>query len=250
MVIVKLTEELLPHFIFLVDGIEDSNNDLVVSTLLQECREKGIETSWHSLSRALTFRKILKEGLQPKQTYHIPKKKTLDALTKYYYGEAFVFRDLVRNSNDIDVNPSEVSTHYKKCVPRVETVVTIFEKKEEKIEHLNEQSDACIHFLKELESCSLKQFIEDEVNQRFDLLKNEIKDELEVKSELIGFLENRLEKLERKKIFSHFIYRFFGSFGLFFVNIDYDEIGKIEMLEDFLDTYEGLTDDDAIDEFL
>jgi hypothetical protein len=79
---VKLTEELLPHFVFLVDGIEDSNKDLVIGTLLQECRDRGIETSWHSLSRALAFRKIISVGLKPKQTYHIPQKKTLDALTK------------------------------------------------------------------------------------------------------------------------------------------------------------------------
>ena len=250
MIIVRLTEELLPHFIFLIDGIEDSNEDLVISTILKECQDIGIETSWHSLSRAFTFRKILKEGLQSKQTYHIPKKKTLDALTKYYYGDAYIFRDLARNSNDIGVSPSEVLTYYAKSEPKAETVAKIFHKKPEKIEHLNEQSDACAHFLKELKSLPLKQFIEDEVNQRIDLLKNEIKDELEVKTELIGFLENRLEKLERKKVFSHFIYRFFGSFGLFFVNIDYNEISKTGMLEDFLDTYEGLTDDDTIDELL
>lgn len=250
MIVVKLTEELLPYFIFLVDGIEDSNEDLVISTLLKECEDMGIGTSWHSLSRVFAFRKILREGLQPKQPYHIPKKKTLDALTKYYYGEAYIFRDLARNSNDIGVCPSEVSTYYEKSKPKAETVATIFKKKPEKIEHLNEQSDACTHFLKELKSLSLKQFITNEVDQRIDQLKKEIRDELEVKSELIQFLENRLEKLERKKNFSHFIYRFFGSFGLFFVNIDYDAVEKTGMLEDFLDNYQGLSDDDVIDELL
>lgn len=250
MIIVRLTEELLPHFIFLIDEIENSNNDLVISTILKECQDIGIETSWHSLSRAFTFRKILKEGLQPKQTYHIPKKKTLDALTKYYYGEAYIFRDLARNSNDIGVSPSEVSTYYAKSEPKAETVAKIFRKKPEKIEHLNEQSDACAHFLEELKSLSLKQFIANEVEQRVDRLKIEIRDELEVKSELIQFLENRLEKLERKKNLSKYIYRFFGSFGLFFVQIDYDDIEKTGMLDDFLDNYQGFSNDDVMDELL
>lgn len=49
--------------------------------------------------------------------------------------------------------------HYAKCMPTSETIVAIFEKKEEKIELLNEQADACAHFLKELEACSLNEWV-------------------------------------------------------------------------------------------
>ncbi len=250
MVIVKLTEELLPYFLFLIDEIENSNKDIVISELLKECTDKEIETSWHSLSRAFTFRKILKEGIKSKQTYYVPLKKTLDALTKYCYGEDFIFRDLVKNSNGIDVSEIKVLEHYQGNTPKAVTITQIFEKKPEKIELVQEQLDACTHFLKELESCTLKQFIAKEIDERFNTLQKEVKKELDLKSELIQFLESKIDKLEGKKRQSNFIYRFFGSLGLFFVSINYDEVVKTGILEDFLDACYGLIDDDTIDELL
>lgn len=250
MVIVRLTEEYLPHFMFLMDEIKKSTWDLKIGALEDECTDRGIKTSWSSLKRAFTLRQILEEGLRPNQTFYIPKKETLDALTQYCYGGNFIFRDLVQNAHDIDVDPKEVLQHYDSNRPKPETVRALFGEKPEKIEHYREQLDACKLFLEELNTRSWKQFINEEIDLRFNSLRKEMNDELKLKSELILFLEERVQKLERQHKRSNFIYRFFGSFGLFFLSVDYDEIDKTKLLQDFLDEYDGLIDDETVDELL
>ncbi len=251
MVVTKLTRELLPHFIFLIDEIHASQSDFVeIGKLARECRDKEIDTSWHSLNRAFAFRNLFKESISPEQTFNIPKKKTLDALTKYLYGEDFIFRDLVLNNNQIDVDNKIIQKHYLANLPNPDTLKKVFEKRPPKVEHLDNQIDAHNHFIQELKIHSLKEFIADEVNKRFEELQKEMTTELELKKDLLSQLEDKIIELEKKRRRAHFVYRFFGMFGLFFVTIDYDEITKTEILEGFMDEYQGILKEDFLDEIL
>ncbi|ASV30816.1 hypothetical protein [Maribacter cobaltidurans] len=217
---------------------------------MKECHEKDIKTSWHSLNRAFSLRELLNDEISADQVYSIPKKETLDALTKYSYGNEFIFRDLIEPTESIGLSKAEILRYYEINRPNSATMAEIFRTKPEKIEHIRDQQDIYTHLKLELESKLFKDFISERVREELEISFGHFQEDLERKAAMIKLLENKIDKLTKQRSLSTLIYRFFGSVGLFFVAIDYDMVSKESVLEEFFDDHSIILGDDSMNDLV
>lgn len=241
MTVTTLNEELLPYFIYLMDDIlEDCNGFFDSKTIVETLKENGYIISEKSIKRAFALREQLKKPDNLTEATWRPHKKTLDALTKYFYGGNYIFKDLVTN-NGIDVPKEKIESHYLKNRPTNEILNAIFKPQPEKIKHIESQ----IYFCEECKTL-VERMNDEEFNLKF---KNELKDKLKSQNEIIAHLEMRITSLEKKQRQATWVYRIFGTFGLFFVSIDYNSLTLDTILDEFLNDH-LVESDDILDELL
>ncbi|MFK7814594.1 MAG: hypothetical protein AB8B59_19010, partial [Maribacter sp.] len=181
----------------------------------------------------------------------LPKKKTLDALTKYYYGRRFVFRDLVCTEPDILVNEAEVQEHYKVQRPTKTVIDQLFKKQAEKIDFITDQKEAYEECLFEINN-RFSEVVKDlkETKTRFEAFQIKTNDDIKVQNRLIEHLKSEIDRLETKRKRACWVDRFFGGLGLFFMPIDYKEINLNTIMEDYLDGLEGIHEDDILEDII
>lgn len=239
MVVTKLNIKLVPYFIYLVDDIIEDCKGFVDCEMIVDRLRNNYDYIIHekSIERAFILREQLKKNDRLTARIWLPHKKTLDALTKYLYNGDYEFRDLILNKN-IGIPKEKIESHYLKNRPTNEILNAIFKPRPEKIKHIESQIYIC-------EEC--KTLVERMNDEAFNLkFKNELKDKLKSQNEIIAHLEMRITSLEKKQRQATWVYRIFGTFGLFFVAIDYRELSMDIILSDVYTDSDYLVQDDNI----
>ena len=252
MVITKLTKEFLPEFIFLMDAILESDKGaLDMEEILQISEEKGYTISSRTFQRAFELRKVLKEE-NFETTTVLPSKKTLDALTIYYYGgNPDSFRDLIQNK-DGAVDKEEVQRHYEVHKPSEKIIKKIFDQPK-KLQLRQEYIEGLELLLYELKHQPLETFVGKLMDRKLQALREELGPK-ELKEELEGYIEKRLKQEEKRRKRSSIIYRFLGSIALFFITTPQFDDLKMEVLsafsEDVLEDSEIVGEDGELEDEL
>lgn len=239
MAITKLNIKYIPHFIYLMDDLISTCNNIVdTKEIAYHLEEKGYKISEKSLGRTLVLREQLNKKSHLSAKVHIPMKITLDAITKYLYGVDFMFRDLVTQT--IGISNEEIEKHYFKHRPTQAILDAIFSPKPEKIRFIESQIDFCKKSKASIQDMSMEEFIE-EINRKVENFKKETKNELLLKDLIIENLEKRIGTLEKKLKQASFVYRFFGFSGLFFVPIDYRELTMDILFDDYIEGWDNVS---------
>ncbi|MFD0797039.1 hypothetical protein ACFQZJ_06180 [Maribacter chungangensis] len=252
MIITKLTAEHLRYFIFLMDGIISREEDFIeVGRIFKELQQQEIDISWHSINRAFELRNALKMELPPNKKAVLPQKRTLDALTKYYYGKRFVFRDLVCTEPDILVSEEEVRQHYERQRPTDAVIHQLFKKQPEKIAFIADQKESYEECLLDVEN-RFNEVVDElkETKERFKEFQLKVEEDINVQNMMITHLKAKIEQLETKRKRAFWVYRFFGAIGLFFVRIDYKQINLDTVIEDYLDGLDDILEGDILEDII
>ena len=241
-----LKRKYLPAFIYVVDEIirEDIEPDY---RDISECGVFGDqEVDERSIKRAFELREELRKNQLERRVYK-PTQKTLNALTYYQFEEkSLTFLKMARRYRD------HIAAHYKEHAPPETVLMEVFPKRPQKIQHLQTQEQTYHKYTVELKVASLEDFVkgmDQQLMERFNNLQRHM-DVLTVKASLLEHLELKALDIQKQLKQAHFMYNTLGAFGLFWVSIDYDTVDKASILEDFLDDYEGLVDDDFLDDFI
>ena len=237
MVITKLTKEFLPEFIFLMDAILESNKGVLdTEEILQVSEEKGHVISSRTFQRAFELRKALKEENFETPTV-LPSKKTLDALTIYYYGgNPDSFRDLIQNK-DGAVDKEQVQQHYEAHKPSDKIIKKVFDQPK-KLQLQQEYIEGLELLLYELKNQPLETFVGKLVDRQLQALREELGPK-ELKEELEGYIEKRLKQEEKRRKRSSIIYRFLGGIALFFMGTPQFDDLKTEVLSAFFEDFDN-----------
>ncbi len=242
---IRLTEEHVPGFIYLMDQIIKYDLDSISESIYITIAEKGkhLDNKVHprTISRAFNLRENLKKGEIIKHDYNLPKIETLNVLTAYHFEQKIKRFRLFEKKYE-----EPILSYYNSHEPPNDILKTIFKKQPVKINHIQKQEDTLVELLNELNGISLEDFVKFWVDESLRQ-KNKDLDLNNVILELKGYIDQRINEIVKKKRKTSFLYRLFGSFGLFFVSIDYREMSKESILDDFFNDYDILlTEDDSV----
>ncbi|MFS4448379.1 hypothetical protein [Maribacter sp. 2307UL18-2] len=246
MPITKLTKEYLAAFVYIIDLITAEEAELDYVKIADEGVGAKKDIDARTIKRAFELREELAKVTVEKKVYK-PSLKTLNTLTAYYFDDTDE-----RFLNISKTHETDIKAHYEKFKPTVKVIETIFPSGPEKIIHLRQQQETVEETLEDLKGEAEQKmdlFLADMEGQIVERFKK-INDQLEAKTDLITHLELQIEALQRKLKQAQFMYNTLGALGLFFVSINYDSLDKESLVEDFLDDYEGLVDENVIDDIL
>lgn len=246
MPITKLTKEYLAAFVYIIDLITAEEAELDYVKIADEGVGAKKDIDARTIKRAFELREELAKVTVEKKVYK-PSLKTLNTLTAYYFDDTDE-----RFLNIAKTHETDIKAHYEKFKPTAKVIETIFPSGPEKIIHLRQQQETVEETLEDLKGEAEQKmdlFLADMEGQIVERFKK-INDQLEAKTDLITHLELQIEALQRKLKQAQFMYNTLGALGLFFVSINYDSLDKESLVEDFLDDYEGLVDENVIDDIL
>jgi hypothetical protein len=234
-----LSQEYLPAFIYLIDGIRKDDGQPDYRKIAFEAIGVKKEIDARSIQRTFELRDYLYGEYNKK--VHRAKRKTLNVITTYYFDDLkWSFSSFAKQYD------AEVKAYCAKNPPLPDRVAEVFKSEPEKTEHLRKQIAVYENLLEETREKDLASFME-EIQFYVEKKQKTLVDEIQLKDQLIRKLEARLERVEAQLAKSHWVYRIFGPFGLFFVTIDYGMPDKVSVLNDFFEGH-GLGGTDLLDD--
>ena len=250
----KFTREDVPVFMYLLSEIKGTEHYKASNNFAKDIEEKGsvegcFEVSDTNARRVFRLYDNLKAGEVIERNYTRPNRNTLNVFTTYLFYKKGLETKPVYFSAFKKHNKSDINAYYLNNKPSDFILNEIFKKLPSKINHLQNQEDTLYAMLNELNGISLENFVKFWVDESLRENKKE-KDLSKIKSELKNYIDNRINSIEKKKRRASFISRFFGSLSLFFISIDYREISKENVLDDFLNNYDALVDEDVLDDLI
>ncbi len=256
MAISRLTQEHLPAFIFLTDQIieydfnsERAETGNIFKIIASYGPGSNDGTIVHrTVRRAFNLRKNLSAGKIVTQDYNLPEIKTLNTLTYFHYEKKSPTRFKILEKE----YRKDIEEHYKNNRPSDEIIALIFEKRPEKLDFLDKKKDDLedlVIRITERKLDGIKEELE-ETKKRFEEFQARVNDDIQLQNSIIAHLRSEIAQIQSKRKHASLIYRFFGSLGLFLVPIDYNEATLGQVLEDFMDHYEGLDLDDVLDDLV
>lgn len=249
MAITRLNQELLPYFVYLLDQIKDDEGNFIdVGAIFDFMKDNDISCSWHAIRNAFVLRKELGRKTPSGKPIHLTSKNTLDALTVYWFGTGYIFKDLVNNTNDIGIPNSEVKAHYKKAGLNLPMVAKIFGHKYEKERFLEMRKEILEDFREEFVSkSSLDEILVKlniETEKKFTRYRKKVNDDLRLREDLIVELQVQIDELKKKSRWTTVLRGIFGTLGAFIVAIDYNEDVIGGFFQEFLTIKGEIIDDD------
>ncbi|WP_394747136.1 hypothetical protein [Spongiimicrobium salis] len=238
--ITKLTKGFLPEFVFLTDAILQADNDVLdLEDMVVALEELGFKISSRTLQRAFDLRKALETNTY-EDSLVVPSRKTLDGLTLFYYGgNPGTFLELVQYKHG-QLKKEEVLDYYETCTPSDRMIKQVFDQPK-KIQLRQEYIEGLELLLYELQYKSLESFVDKMLDNRFKELREKLGTQ-ELKEELEGYIEKRLEEEKKKRKRSSFIYRILGGIALFFMTTPQFDDLKTEVLSAFYDDFDETLD--------
>lgn len=255
-----LSKEDLPAFIYLIDQIisYDSNSERGdVQNIYKLIATEGVghrkvSITDKTIRRAFNLRENLREGHVVFKDFNKPQLNTLNVLTLFYFQDEKITR-FKRFKAFKKAFKIEINEYYKSNKPSNEIIDLVFRKTPEKITFLEENKgrlEEVLDMVTKNDFEKLKMELENS-NQRFKAFQKEVSKDLKLQEELIEHLKQRIIKIEKERKRANFLFRIFGSLGLFIAPIsNYNIISTEDVISNFIDGYFSLDEDDLVDNLM
>ena len=248
----KLDRDNIPAFVFLIDCILEDHQttksaDQGLKKLYRHIADTGPKNkesiSERTIERAFGLRQQLREkdNLSVQHVY-MPKLKTLDTITRFYFLENPITYSTYRARFT-----KQIDAHYQNNEVSETILATVFKKLPYKIELQQEQICQLQQLLEELKEGTLEDFVAQITPQQRKPFNDNA---VALKNEIERLVVEKISASEQKMRNSMLLYRWLGGFGLLFAATPKLSSLKEELLEDFLHAYEdeidlrGENDDD------
>lgn len=251
-----LTKEHLPAFIYLTDQIiayDFESKDAEVDNIYSMIADSGPganngSISSRSISRAFNLRKNLRRGKIVAKDFSRPHIRTLNTLTLFHYEGEHPTRFKIFEKT----YKEDISRYYEANRPSEEIVALIFKKRPEKQELFARKQEDLEDLLARVVESTIDDLKKElsESKERFEAFQRKTNDDIKVQNGLIAHLKIEIKKMQSKRKRAALIYRFFGSFGLFLVQTDYRDIRIDDVFDDYLDDFDGIEEEDILDDII
>lgn len=251
-----LTKEHVPAFIYLTDQIiayDFESENAEVTDIYSIIADNGPganngSISARTISRAFNLRKNLRHGKIVVNNFSKPHIRTLNTLTLFYFDGEHPTRFKIFEKSFKE----DIAKYYEDNRPSDEIIALIFEKKTEKQELFDRKQEDLEDLLDKVVGSTIDNLKKElsESKERFEAFQKKTNDDIKLQNGLIAHLKTEIEKMQSKRKRAALVYRFFGSFGLFFVQTDYKEISIDNVLDDYLDDFEGIEQEDILDDVI
>lgn len=252
-----LSKEDLPAFIYLTDQIVnyDFNSEKGdVQNIYKLIATEGVGLRKVSISdktirRAFNLRENLRKGSLVFKDFNKPELNTLNVLTFFYFQDEKITRFKAFSK----AFKPEIDEYFKNNKPTDEIIDLIFKKTPEKINLLKankEYLEEVLDMVTKSDFERLKIEIENS-NRQLKEFQKQVSKDFKLQQELIAHLKERITKIEKEKQRAGFLFRIFGSIGLFLAPISsYDSISIENVISDFIDEYSDFDEDDLTDDLM